>query len=150
MVRSRELSKRSVVGAVVLMALAAISLANWVERGRFGVPEDGVVWADSEAGVLASWVESESPAAQVGVRPGDSLISIGGRRVAEALDATRFLAEVGAWSRTQYEIERDGQLHRFSVVIGESASRGAVAGFLLVLGWAYALIAERDRPVRYL
>ena len=122
------------------MSLAAISLANWAQRGRFGVPEDGVVWADSEAGISASWVESESPAALVGVRPGDILISIGGRSVAEALDATRFLAEIGAWSRTQYEIERNGQLHRFSVVIGESASRGAVAGFLMVLGWAYALI----------
>ena len=122
------------------MVLAAVSLANWAERGRFGVPEDGVVWADSEAGVSASWVESESPAALVGVRPGDILISIGGRRVVAALDATRFLTEVGAWSRTLYEIERDGQLHRFSVVVGESASRGTVAGFLLVLGWAYAMI----------
>ncbi len=98
------------------------------------------MWTDSEDGVTASWVESESPAALVGVRPGDILISIGGRRVAEALDATRVLTEVGAWSRTQYEVERDGQPHLFSVVIGESASRGAVAGFLLVLGWAFALI----------
>ncbi len=122
------------------MALAAVSLANWAERGRFGVPEDGVMWTDSEAGVSASTVESESPAALVGVRSGDILISIGGRPVVEALDATRYLTETGAWSRTQYEIERDGQPRRFSVVIGESVSRGGVAGILLVLGWAYALI----------
>ena len=83
-----------------MMALAAVSLANWAERGRFGVPEDGVMWTDSEAGVSASTVESESPAALVGVRSGDILISIGGRPVVEALDATRYLTETGAWSRT--------------------------------------------------
>ena len=179
MVRFRRLSKRSVVGAVVLMVLAAISLANWAERGRFGLPEDGVVWTDSEAGVSASWVESEGPAALVGVRPGDILISIGGRRVGAALDATRFLAEVGAWSRTQYEIERDGRLHRFSIVVGESASRGTVGRLspdsrlglrvdrapglpalpgeshdypvlCLLPRFAGGLFAERDRPVRHL
>ncbi len=138
--QSRKLTKRSTLGVILAVALGALSLANWVERGRFGVPEDGVMWADSEAGVLASRVESEGPAARVGVRPGDMLVSIGGQPVGEALDATRILDSVGSWSRTEYLIERGGQSKRVSLVVGESSSRGAVGSFLMVLGWAYALI----------
>lgn len=138
MVRSLNLSKRALLGVGLALALGALSLANWLERGRFGVPEDGVMWSDSEAGVSASRVGIQSPAALVGVRPGDILLSIGGRPVDEALDATRILVELGAWTRAEYVIERDGRSERLSVVIGESASRGALAGFLLVLGWSCA------------
>ena len=136
MVRSLKLSKRALLGVGLALALGALSVANWLERGRFGVPEDGVMWTDSEAGVSASRVGIQSPAALVGVRPGDILRSIGGRPVDEALDATRILAELGAWTRAEYLIERDGRSERLSIVIGESASRGALAGFLLVLGWS--------------
>ena len=122
------------------MALIALSLANWSERGRFGVPEDGVVWSDSEAGVAALRVDSASPGVPVGVRPGDILRSIGGQDVGEALDVPRILAGVGSWSRTEYRIERDGREMRLSVVLGESSSRGAIGTFLLVLGWSYAAI----------
>ena len=108
MVQSLNLSKRTLLGVGLVLTLGALSVANWGDRGRFGVPEDGVMWIDSEAGVLASRVETKSPAALVGVRPGDILLSIGGRPVDEALDATRILAEFGAWTRAEYVIERDG------------------------------------------
>ncbi len=140
MVPSRKILKRSALGAIVALALGALSLVNWAQRGRFGVPEDGVTWADSEAGVLASRVESKSPAALVGVRPGDLLRSIAGAPVEEALDATRLLADIGAWNRTEYELERAGQPLHLSLVVAESSGRGAVGGFLLILGWAYGLI----------
>lgn len=138
MVQSLNLSKRTLLGVGLVLTLGALSVANWVDRGRFGVPEDGVMWIDSEAGVLASRVETKSPAALVGVRPGDILLSIGGRPVDEALDATRILAEFGAWTRAEYVIERDGLSERLSIVVGESASRDALAAFLLVLGWSCA------------
>ncbi len=133
-------SKRAMAGLVVAAALLALSLANWLERGRFGVPEDGVMWADREAGVLAARIEPESPAARVGVRPGDRLISIGGHPVAEALDATRALAAIGAWGRAEYVVERDGEARRFRLVAEASSNRSAVGGFLLLLGWIYAAI----------
>lgn len=140
MVQSRKLAKRIAIGAIALMALIAVSLANWAERGRFGVPEDGVVWSDSEAGVAALRVDSASPGALVGVRPGDILRSIGGQAVGEALDVPRIFAGIGPWSRTEYRIERDGRQLQLSVVLGESTSRGAIGTFLLVLGWSYAAI----------
>ena len=140
MVRSRELSRRLSIGVILAVALGTLSLLNWVERGRFGVPEDGVMWADAEAGVSALRVTPTSPAALVGVRPGDILESIDGKPVREALDATRILADVGAWSRAEYVIDRKGEQISLSLVTGESAGRGLLSGFLMVLGWGYALI----------
>lgn len=140
MLRSSKISKRTTAGLVVAAALLGLSLANWLERGRFGVPEDGVMWADREAGVLASWIAPESPAARVGVRPGDRLLSIDGHPVGEALDATRALAGIGAWGRAEYVIERDGEARRFWLVAEASLNRSAVGGFLLLLGWIYAAI----------
>ncbi|MDE0264980.1 MAG: ATP-binding protein [Bryobacterales bacterium] len=140
MVRSRELSRRLSLGVILAVALGTLSLVNWVERGRFGVPEDGIMWADSEAGVSAVRVTPNSPAALVGVRPGDILASIEGRPVHEALDVVRILSDVGSGSRAVYRIDRDGERVGVSVVVGEGASRGELGGFLLVLGWSYALI----------
>lgn len=140
MVQSRKIAKRFAAGAVVATALVALSLANWAERGRFEVPEDGVVWSDSGGSVVALRVGPESPGALVGVRPGDILRSIGGRPVAEALDVPRILADAGAWSRTEYGISRGGMQIHLSVVLGESSSRGALGTFLLVLGLLYAAI----------
>ncbi len=139
MTKSRELAQR--FGPwVALAALLALSLGNWVERGRHEVPEDGVVWRDSEAGVVASGVASESPGALVGLRPGDILRSIAGHPVRDALDTTRILYSVGVWNRTEYLIERQGRFLHLSVVVGASGSRGAVGSFLLALGWVYAAI----------
>ena len=128
------------LGVIVAMALGSLTLLNWAERSRFGVPEDGVMWADTEAGVSASVVAPKGPAALVGVRPGDMLRSIGGQPVNEALDTARILADVGARTRVEYLIERNGGPTYLSLVTGESTSRGAVGSFLFVLGWAYALI----------
>ena len=124
MVKSLEVSKRSTLGVSLVLVLSVLSFANWAERGRFGVPEDGVVWVDAEAGVSASVVAPESPAALVGVRPDDILRSIGGRPISEVLDVPRVLAHLGAWTRAEYLIERAGRSERFSIVIGESLSRG--------------------------
>ena len=137
---SRKLTRRSTLGVILVVLLGGLSLANWAERGRFGVPEDGVAWVDSEGGVTASRVETNSPAARVGVRPGDMLVSIAGQPVAEALDATRILSGVGSWKRTEYVVGRSGRTEHISVVVGESETRGTVGGFLLILGWAYALM----------
>ncbi len=137
MSRSLKFSKRLWPVAAVLAVLGALSLANWAERGRFGVPEDGVMWTDTEGGVTAARVTSESPAAQVGVRPGDVLRSIDGQTVEDALDATRILFAAGSWTRLEYRIERDSTPIQYSVVTSESSGRSVIGGFLLVLGWAY-------------
>ncbi len=140
MIRSREELKRYALGILALVAVGALSLVNWAQRDRFRVPEDGVVWTDSAAGVLAARVESNSPAALVGVRPGDRLLSIGGHPVDQALEAARLLGEVGAWNRTEYMIEQDGAAQRLSLVVAESGGPGAVGTFLFALGWVYGLI----------
>ena len=153
MARSRARSRRLSLGVILAVALGALSLLNWMERGRFGVPEDGVVWADTEAGVSALRVAPTSPAALVGVRPGDMLASIGREPVRTAADVSRILGRMGAGTRANYLVRRGGRQIRLSLVTGKSAGRSLLGGFLLVLGWSYALIGLlvwarcRDHPL---
>ena len=140
MIQLHQILKRPGLGVIAMVTLGTLVLVNWNERGRFGVPEDGVVWADLEAGVTATEVQPDSPAALVGVRPDDILHSIGGQDVDEALDVARLLSAVGSWNRTQYKLEREGHHESVYLLVGESTGRSSVSGFLLVLGFVYALI----------
>ncbi len=132
--------KWTVPGAFVGLALGMLSLANQAQRSHFGAPDDGVVWVDADAGVEAARVDPQGPAARVGVRPGDVLLSIGGRAMDEALDATRALAAVGVWNRVEYVFSRGGAELAGSVIVGESSGQPAVRYFLTALGWIYGLI----------
>ncbi len=132
--------KWTVLGAFVGLALGALSLANWAQRSHFGVPEDGVVWVDADAGVEAARVDPQGPAARVGVRPGDILIAVGGRTIDEALDAARALAAVGVWNRAEYVLSRDDVEIRRVVIVADSGGQPAIRYFLTVLGWIYGLI----------
>ncbi len=122
------------------LALCVLSLANWAQRSHFGVPEDGVVWVDTDAGIEAARVDPNSPAAHVGVRPGDFLISVSGRKLDEALDVTRALAAVGAWNRAEYVFSRDGAELTRTLIVAENSDQPAIRYFLMGLGWLYGLI----------
>lgn len=122
------------------LALCVLSLANWAQRSHFGVPEDGVMWVDTDAGILAAQVDPDSPAAHVGVRPGDFLISVSGRKLNEALDVTRALAAVGAWNRAEYVFSRSGAELSRTLVVAENSDQPAIRYFLMGLGWIYGLI----------
>ncbi len=130
----------TVLGAFVGLALGMLSLANWAQRRHFGAPEDGVVWVDADAGVKAARVAPQGPAAQVGVRPGDILIAIGGRTIDEPLDVAEALAAVGVWNRVEYVFSREGAELSRAVIVAENNGQPAIRYFLMALGWIYGLI----------
>ena len=132
--------KWTVLGAFVGLALGMLSLANQAQRSHFGAPEDGVTWVDSDAGVEAARVDPRGPAARVGVRPGDVLLSIGGRPMAEALDVPEALAAVGVWNRVEYVFSRGEAELAGGVIVAKSGRQPAVRWFLTALGWIYGLI----------
>lgn len=132
--------KWTVPGALVGLALGMLSLANQAQRSHFGVPEDGVAWVDSDGGVEAARVDPQGPAARVGVRPGDILLSVGGRAIGGALEVTEALAAVGAWNRTEYVFSRGDVEFSGGVIAAKSSGQPAVRYFLTALGWIYGLI----------
>ena len=58
---------------VVLVCLAAV---NMYVRATFSEPEDGVLWATTQEGVVAQEIAPDSPAARAGIHPGDILAEI--------------------------------------------------------------------------
>ncbi|MDE0104384.1 MAG: ATP-binding protein [Bryobacterales bacterium] len=138
MTRLLKISRRQTVGIVIAAALIALTFVNWADRGRFKVPEDGVNWIETEAGVVAASVVPQSPAALVGVRPGDTLRSVNGLRVLESIDVARILSE--EQSPFEYVIERDRRVRSLDVTPAVDWSPRPLARFLLALGCAFALI----------
>ena len=67
-------SLRMRLGAVVLalLTIAAIVFAvlNFQQRSLYVLPDDGVTWMDSTAGVAAWHVVADSPAAKAGIKAG--------------------------------------------------------------------------------
>src|SRR4029077_2923910 len=101
---------RSRVSAVVLVLLTigaiVFGVINFQQRLSFDVPDDGVSWWDSEQGLTAKFVESNSPDNLSGLKPGDVLVSIDVQPLTRAIDVSKLVWGLGIWSHARYEIRR--------------------------------------------
>ena len=100
------------LGAILLalatMAAVAFGIINFQQRLLFHIPDDGVSWIDSPAGIQAFTVAEKSPAARAGIKAGDHLTAVDGLAVHRALDVTKRLWAVGLWGQVRYRLERGG------------------------------------------
>src|SRR5215471_589000 len=91
------------VGAVVLaiatIAAIVFAILNFDQRTRFESPDDGVVWWDTDHGVEARYVLSNSPAQQAGIRPGDVVREIDGQKITHQTARTSLLWKAGPWTQ---------------------------------------------------
>ena len=107
---------RSVVPIVVALLLLVMGIANIVQRAASDEVEDGVLWVERSAGVVAAEVAPESPAERAGVRAGDILIAIDGEPVTER--SAVFALQVNA---------RPGDRHTYTLLRAGSREVAAVA-----------------------
>jgi two-component system NtrC family sensor kinase len=70
---------RTTLPVAVAAALLLLGLANIIQRAAREDVEDGVLWVQRSMGVVAADVDSASPAARAGVRPGDVLLAVDGQ-----------------------------------------------------------------------
>ena len=73
--------RRTALPVVVTVCLLALAIANIVSRATTTEVEDGVLWVERAAGVVAAEVADPSSAGRAGVRPGDVLLAIDGQPV---------------------------------------------------------------------
>jgi len=73
--------RHTALPVVVTVCLLAFGLANVVSRATSREVEDGVLWVERSAGVVAAEVAVPSAADRAGVRPGDILLAIDGQPV---------------------------------------------------------------------
>ncbi len=137
----RELKDQLISALLVIITVAAVISAgiNFQQKRRFHLLDDGVTWVDRNGSVKAAYVDPDSGAARAGLRVGDRLVSIGGRRIEQATDATQILVNVRAWSEAPYEVERSGIQFSPKVIIRERTTESAVL-YQYGVGAIYLLI----------
>ncbi len=98
--------------SALFLAWGAVYFYNQVTQVA---PETGVEWVDSSRGVSADAVIPRTPAWKGGLRPGDRLRSIDGRRIASAVDAEDAPYTVPKGTSLSYNVLRDGEAATFLV-----------------------------------
>jgi two-component system, NtrC family, sensor kinase len=137
----RELKDQLISALLVVLTVAAVISAgiNFQQQRAFHLPDDGVTWVDRDGKVTAVHVDPKSGSAQAGIRTGDHLISIGGRKISQATDAIQILVNVRAWTEAAYEVERKGIRFNAKVIVREHTTDPARL-YLYAVGAAYLFI----------
>ncbi len=97
-----------------------------VRRGSLGVSVQELTprlarafGIDTTAGVVVSRVEVDSPADQAGLRPGDVVLELNGRRIVNAATMRNAIGLLRVGQRVAVRVVRDGREHTLEATIGE-------------------------------
>jgi membrane-associated protease RseP (regulator of RpoE activity) len=78
---------------------------------------------DNGEGALVAEVMPDSPAAKAGLRAGDLILSMDGKRVNEVKDLQRMVAEIRPGTQVAIAVQRDGAETAVDLVIGQMPSQ---------------------------
>ena len=135
---------RSILPILTALALLIMGIANIAERAASSDVEDGVLWVERNAGVVAAEVADDSPARRVGIQPGDVLLAIDDVPVTGRDAVLSLQGQSTAGERHSYTLLRQGtrQLVEIAMVPLPSGTGGlyyvlaAVGIFTLLVGAA--------------
>jgi serine protease Do len=107
---------------------------GYVRRPRIGVTVSDVGQVDAEVyglaairGAQITSVQADGPGAQAGLQPGDVVLAIDGREIADATDLTTTLARRQPGEQLDFTVWRDGRQRSVRVRLGEFARAEAPA-----------------------
>ena len=144
---------RTQLPLIVLSALLCLGAANVATRATWQEVEDGVFWTEQDAGVVAADVAPGTPAAAIGIRPGDVLLAIDGVPVESVDDVVDELHRGAPGTTLRYTVLRLGAATdvmdvRVAPVPGGPGALyfvlAAVGTFTLLVGGAVRLRRPRD------
>jgi two-component system, NtrC family, sensor kinase len=143
---------RPAVPLVVVAVLLCLGTANITTRATWHEFEDGVLWSESDAGVVVADIASRSPAALIGLKPGDVLIAIDDRPVQTASDVVAILHTAQRDQTLRYTTLRLGTREVVDVRVAPVPTGtgalyfvlAAVGIFTLLVGGAVRLRRPRD------
>ena len=132
------------LGAVVLAAITLVAVGfawvNFLQRGSFQSPDDGLTCRDDASGVVVRWVAKDSPAERAGIQPGDVLTAINGEPIRGALQVTRRLWRIGTWNEARYTLVRNGREFEASLVLEPANHSTSIENYLRFVGLLYLFI----------
>jgi serine protease Do len=121
-----------------------------VQRGRLGVfiQEVNQSLADSfglkqPAGALVSSVEKSSPAAKAGVEPGDVILAVNGKRIANSGELPIIIANLAPGENAKLEVWRRGGSRQIEVKIGQASEEKVASKEAPALGKGRLGVAVR-------
>jgi two-component system NtrC family sensor kinase len=122
---------------VLTVAAVIFAVINFQQQEKFRLPDDGVTWSDRNGAVQALYIAPGSPAANVGVRPGDTLLKIAGASIEKATDVSRVLVRLGSWNKAAYSLRRNGVEFETTLVVGQGSRDYPVYYYQYAVGLAY-------------
>ncbi len=132
------------VGAVVLVILtiAAVIFAaeNFNQRRTFPVPDDGVTWLDTPAGVQAWHITPGSPAEKAGIKSGDFVETVRGTNIRRSTQVTQMLFRAGEWTELTYGIKRGNSNFDTKLITAHAENPSSLENYLRVTGLIYIFI----------
>lgn len=151
-----RLAVRSWAGSVLAIVTAgcflSLGAANIATRATWQEVEDGVLWVSRADGVTAAEVAPGTPAARLGVLPGDILLAIGGQPVDTPADVIDLLHRSVDGPPLTYSLARLGERRILQVPLSPipQGNRAlyfilaAIGMFTLLIGTAVRIRRPRD------
>ena len=99
---------RSILPIATALLLLTMGAANIAQRATSDDVEDGVLWLERSAGVVASEVAADSAAERAGIKAGDVLLAVDGQPVTERDQVIAVQLAARAGDRHTYTVLRQG------------------------------------------
>ena len=96
----------AVLLALFTVAAIGLAVANFLQENSFEVPTDGALWTETNGGLRAYEVPSDTPATRAGIRTGDILTAIDDLPTPSVAAAERATYQSGIWSHATYSLLR--------------------------------------------
>lgn len=124
----------------VVASLLCLGVANIAALATFREVEDGVLWVVRDEGVVAAEIAPRSPAAAVGVRPGDVLLAIDDRPVQQVSEVVQALHAADGSATLRYTLLRLGTREVVDVRLAPIPNNRGALYFLLAAVGVFSLL----------
>jgi PAS domain S-box-containing protein len=138
---------RSLFAVAVVVALAALGVANIALYSRWHEVEDGVLWGARGEGVTALEVAADSAAASAGVQRGDVLLAVNGVEIETPADVIEFQHRAKSGARLTYSLLRLGTRQALDIALSP-APRGTSMYFVLAAVGLFTLLVGASVRLR--
>jgi two-component system, NtrC family, sensor kinase len=92
--------------AVATLGVCVLAGFNVSDELKAQFPTDGIVWLETQGGLRADRVPTESAGGSAGIHTGDVLEAINGSPTRRLADQVRALYRIGSWNSATYTIAR--------------------------------------------
>ncbi len=140
--------QRFILPITTALLLLAMGIANIVQRAASDEVEDGVLWVERSAGVVAAEVAAGSAANQAGIRPGDVLLAVDGHPVTERDQVLAVQLGAQAGDRHKYTLLRMGTREVADVAMAPLPSGAGGLYYVLAAVGIFTLLVGAAVPTR--